>query len=104
MSIAEERAEQLRQLLCEKDCLQEESFLQLKKFDILKNFDPYDEELILIKKRRCHTSKYILKICDFKQTGDYENDDVFHMLLSELEEIDEEYRNLRYADGLLYSC
>jgi hypothetical protein len=26
------------------------------------------------------------------------------MLLSELEEIDEEYRNLRYADGLLYSC
>jgi hypothetical protein len=85
--------------LCEKDRLQEELFLQLKKCD----FDLHQEEIHFYNKLRNINSKYIFKISDFKQTDDYEDDEAFHVLLSELEVLEDMYIGLRHV-GVLYSC
>lgn len=48
------------------------------------------EVLILHNKRIALTCRYMLKVCAYLQTGNYEDDESFHVLASELEEIDEE--------------
>jgi hypothetical protein len=91
ISITEERTQQLRELLSAKDELRLQLHKEMMTHDGMERLEEWEK----LRERIGLNIQYTLRICDFKEKGDYEDDEAYGHLASDLEELDMLYQQVK---------